>query len=72
MNIFYLLDIDKNAIEMWTAIGTVLLAVMSFVAILVQIWWNRRILRESNENARSQLNLLSNQLKDGNENSNKY
>jgi hypothetical protein len=55
-----------------TAIGTMALAVISFLAIGVQIYWNRKVLKESRDTALSQINLLQNQLKAENENSFKY
>jgi len=67
-----ILAITPEESELWTAIGTFALAGITFVAIGVQIYWNRKVLRESRSSFSSQLNLLQSQLKDENENSFKY
>jgi hypothetical protein len=67
-----LLDANKNDFDAILAYGTIALAVGSFFAVFVQIHWNRRFLRDSNNNSRTQLELLNTQLKSENENSFKY
>ena len=73
MNInIILLDAGKNNLDAIVAYCTLALAATSFIAIFVQIYWNKKILKDANENSKTQLNLLDAQLKSQNDNAFKY
>jgi hypothetical protein len=69
---FHIILLTAENSELWTAIGTMTLAVITFFAIGVQIYWNRRVLNESRSSALTQMTLLQNQLQAQNENSFKF
>lgn len=69
---FHIILLTAEESELWTAVGTMALAVITFFAIAVQIYWNRRVLDESRSSALAQMTLLQNQLQAQNENSFKF
>jgi hypothetical protein len=67
-NHILLLDIDGHL----TAEGTIALAALTVIAIVVQIIYNQKVIRMGKESSKEQLDAISTQLNAQNENSYKY
>ena len=72
MDIYGVLLLNADDSANLTAWSTIALAALAFAAIIVQIAWNRRILREARESSLSQSDILFQQLQAQNENAFKY